>query len=74
MLRRMADHLPRGDSTPPAPDTWEDIPLGIGQEPNAMGHDGAFQVERRRDPRLLDSVRRAPDENWEFIIHTPERP
>lgn len=68
-------HQPQVDELPEAPVDWVDIPLGPGQEPNFNGHDGAFQFSK--DEPLYDpssSVRRNPDESWEYISRVPERP
>lgn len=36
---------PLHDSYPDRPVEDEPIPLGLGQEPNAMGHDGSFTYD-----------------------------
>lgn len=66
---------PQVDSIPESPVDWVDIPLGVGQEPNAFGHTGAFQFTKDADPyNPNESVRRNPLETWEIISRVPERP
>lgn len=62
------------NSVPPSPVDWHPIPLGAGQEPNAMGHDGAFQYTNEADDIDLNRTRRNPDESWTWISRVPERP
>jgi len=67
--------IPQTDSLPSSPVDWVDIPLGPGQQPNANGKDGSFQYTKDANSfSPQDSVRRNPDETWQFIVRIPERP
>lgn len=66
--------VPQLDTVPASPVDWADIPLGAGQEPNAFGHNGAFQFTQDASPYdPYASVRRNPDESWQIISRVPER-
>jgi hypothetical protein len=68
--------VPQLDSLPESPIDWVDIPLGVGQEPTGLVHDGAFQMTQDQygvNP-LGPDVRRNPDESWQIISRVPERP
>jgi len=59
----------------PLPETWVDIKLGPGQEPNAYGHDGSWQWDAMAmmgttvDPTAV----RRNGEPITFISRWPER-
>lgn len=69
-------HVPRLDEVPESPVDWHDIPLGAGQDPTGLVHDGAFQFTQDQygSNPLGPDVRRNPDEDWTFISRVPERP
>lgn len=67
--------VPQLDSLPESPVDYHDIPLGPGQEPNAYGHDGAFQFSKDQNADIpTQQARRNPDETWQIISRVPERP
>ena len=62
------------DEVPEAPVDWTDIPLGVGQEPNAAF--GSFQHRDDRVSGILgDDVRRDPcNLPPRVVVRYPERP
>ena len=72
-----AARVPRGDEVAPPPYDWVDIPLGAGQEPNAMGYDGSLQWENTAISGATverNVVRRKPGDTIQFISRPPWRP
>jgi hypothetical protein len=64
--------VPRGDELAESPVDWQDVPLGIGQEPRSSS---GFQFSRDlgRVP-LGNDIRRDPDDQTEIVLRWPERP
>lgn len=65
---------PWGDSLPPSPIDWEDVPLGDGQEPARPNAHFQHTKNLPSDPTGRD-VRRTPGyEHMVVISRWPERP
>lgn len=63
---------PRHDSLAKSPITWEDIPLGAGQEDRPVGH---VQYNRQGDALRGTDIRRAPGyEHLDVVARWPWAP